>query len=188
MLVYHREKEDETTMQIRYFNVLAANLDFDDHDLAENRAGHLSEKQAAKLKLLRKKENRDVITFMLVMLLVCGPLTLVLVMNSIDIFGWICGGLYLCILGVGPVFWYLSHRAITADLNAGRIEAVQGPIQCYEHVVNTKNAHIIYSVRIGDVKFNRVTQEVYTAFRHLEVYTVYYTPHSKHLLAAEAMA
>jgi membrane-anchored glycerophosphoryl diester phosphodiesterase (GDPDase) len=176
----NNEPKDKPTMTTKHDSLLASNLGFDEYDMEENRAGRLSEKQAAALKLLRLKTNLALVAALVMLTVILGPLFMS-TMNWNTAVAVAVAALYLSLAALFYTFMRSTTHAITADLNAEHIEGAQGQIQCY---ISRRS----YTLRMGDVTFSNIAQNVYTAFRHLEVYTVYYTPHSKHLLAAEAVA
>jgi hypothetical protein len=167
-------------MTTKHDSLLASNLGFDARDLAENRAGRLSEKQAMALQAERQKNNNIIAGILLAMTAIFVPVTFAAFNDDGAGTALIVGAVYLGVAALFYTFMRSTTHAITADLNEGRVEAVQGPIQCY-----TSGERTNYNLRIGEVLFANVKQQVYVAFKHLDVYTLYYVPTSKHIVAAE---
>jgi hypothetical protein len=163
-------------------SILATGIGFDDADLDANRAGHLTPKQIERLLAENRTTNQGLVGIMIFLSVIFLGLGL-MGLNDTGNSGiaWVMALVWLGMVALfGSLIW--DNRRVQDEIRQGQVESVQGPVQCY---TGGKNAR--YNCRVGDLIFSGIRQEVYTAFRHLDVYTLYYLPRSKRIVAAEEL-
>lgn len=156
-------------------------LEFTAHDLAANRAGHLSETQLARLHAQRKRSIAIGIIVMLTLAFIA----------SLCIFGGIQGSMVLLIIGIGLTlvsavitgtfarYW----MRLSADIRENTVSAFSGQL---ERIVKPVNQRVItYLVRVGGAEFS-VNKEQFKAFAHEAPYTLYRAKFTGILLSAES--
>lgn len=143
--------------------LLSFGLNFDSHDLMSNRNGRITSRQ---VRLLRDKRDKQ------------SP--------SQSILRRIMGGMFFMIYGVTPQRhqWNL----VGADITATITHDLQGQVRLPEldpHQLKG-SPRSIYQISV-DNKRCKVDRRALRSFQHQASYTVYYAPHSKYALSAEAV-
>ncbi|NWF70857.1 MAG: hypothetical protein HXY40_17365 [Chloroflexi bacterium] len=163
-------------------SILASGLDFTEDDLQANRAGQLSARQAQKLLTRHRNTTQTMLGLMLMATLFFVPLAFFAAIDTRDITpGVLLGAVWLGAIALLSAV-IRSSDAAKVDIANGLVMAVQGPVQCY---TTSSSSSTQYNLRVGELTFERVDQNVYIAFKHLDIYTLYYTPQSKTIVAAE---
>lgn len=184
---------DSATVEIKAANPLMSKLGFSADELTANREGYMTEEQ-------RERLRRELMPYAS---LVMGLSMTVLLIVAYFVIQWLLGlqnlkddGLFLAILviaGLICVPWgmldvAIHQRRTRFDLQKGTVVSVCGPVhlefgwRVLGIRIHTGNRHqlIIEGVRFA------VSESVLLAFHDGTSYCVYYTPHRKIILSAEA--
>lgn len=173
-------------MSAKRQSILASGIGFDETDLLANRSGRLTPRQIDRVRQNRKQSTYGV--------------TALLLMAAVSLVGMVVVGIFVsqrldllwlvAAVTLGLTLYFMAvrggNRRFQTDLERRQVEAVQGAVQCFTS--NTRSAPAEYNLRVGDITFRGVRQETYLAFRHLDVYTLYYLPESKTIVSAEIVA
>ncbi len=167
-------------------NILASGIGFNDADLAANREGRLSEKQAERLLKARRNTVQGMVGIMVLLTVILLPLAVLgqAQTGSAQV-SIVIGLVWLGLMGLFLAI-IRSGQAVQADAWRGQVEIVRGPVQCYTSSQGDSGTQ--YNLRVGDVTFHKVDRDAYIAFKHLDAYIIYYTPQSKQIVAAEPLA
>lgn len=170
----------ETTEQPQ--RTLAGELGFTADDLAANRTGQLSEMQHWRLRARRRRS-----TAVIALVLVIGVLlaTFLLFFGTREggsgILALVGVGVTICnaaLVGVFARYWFRLSGDIRARevlINSGELERVVKPVT--RRVIN-------YIIRVDEAEVF-VSKEAFELFEHEAPYTLYRTPYTGALLAAE---
>ncbi|MBL8162609.1 MAG: hypothetical protein JNJ61_11535 [Anaerolineae bacterium] len=161
--------------------ILARSIGFDDDDLRQNRAGRLSVAQAQRLQSAQTKTGYGLIGVAGLLSLLMLPIALGVASSGDILSGLIIGFIGLGIIGALVMISRQDARKLAADIASGHVETAQGLIQCY----TTSSESTRYNLRMGELLFMNVPQTLYIGFKHLEPYTLYYTPNTLQIVAAE---
>ncbi len=171
-----------TDSEIQPPSTLAEALEFDDSDLAANRAGRLSDHQRARL---RQSWYRGLgISFGLIAF---GVLTA----TAFLFLGWRTQTTVLTLVGITLTFFnaavvgllaqaYLRYRG---DTQAGTVTKLEGSA-ARTLKINERARSAAYFVKIGEQEL-RVNKPVFNAFHDHGVYCIYRAATSKQILSAE---
>ncbi len=173
-------------MTNKHHSILAAGIGFDENDLEAKRNGRLTRQQAERLLEKRKQSTLNTTWWLLPGGVVLGGLFLVGAVSTRQLaFAFLAGG-----VGLGLILYFRgvhsAEKRLREAIARGVVEAGQGAIQCSSS--NDGKYGTSYRLRLGDLQFDYVSQEVYLAFRHLDGYTLYYLPQSKTIVSAEALS
>lgn len=167
-------------------NILASGIGFDEADLAANREGRLSEKQAERLLKARRNTVQGMVGIMVLLTVILLPLAVLgQAQTGSPQVSIVIGLVWLGLMGLFLAI-IRSGQAVQVDVRRGQVEAVRGAVQCYTS--SKGESGMQYNLRVGDLTFNRVERDAYIAFKHLDAYIIYYTPQSKQIVAAERLA
>lgn len=155
-------------------------LRFSPADLQANRQGKLSQRQAARMLALRRRNSA--LAAPLFLLLVCAATALLYG-------GQVGGNRLLSGTGFGLIvlnallsgFVGRSWMRIGSDLRAGAVEVLAGDV---ERVLRRGRAGDNYLLRIDGASLF-VSREVFRGFEHEAPYHIYRTSHARVLLSAE---
>ncbi len=152
-------------------------IGFSSEDVAENRAGKLTDRQRGRL-------NRKLIFSVLVFIWV-----IVLMVVALMILGLVEGGALarLFVFAVSGAF--LGARGLTIwqtykDMSAGKVEMIEGIAQT--HPARQNNGRRRYRVQIGDMTFWLLAREQRNFHDGLR-YKVYYAPNTKLVVGVEIL-
>jgi hypothetical protein len=168
-------------MSTRPDPILARSIGFDDDDLRQNRAGRLSARQAQKLQSAQVNQGHGLIGVVVLISVFMLPITIGVISSGDIVSGLIIGLLWLGISGALVTISRQDARKLAADIANGRVETAHGLVQCY----TSGSEKVRYNLRMDDLIFESVPQSVYIGFKHLEPYTLYYTPTTRQIVAAE---
>jgi hypothetical protein len=164
---------------------LAYGLHFDGSDLAANRAGYLSERQAFEL-LDRKKGywiDTSIACVRGIILLCVGPLAFAFLEPSMLFPVFV-------LLFFAGYFAYLAWQKrktniqIENDFSQGAVAVSSGRVILDTRQRGKSGANIEYTLTIGNDTF-KLDKQAFLRFKHLEHYTVYFAPLSRVILSAE---
>ncbi len=164
---------------------LARALNFIEEDVSANREGRMTVMQYAKLRHYIKDELKWSIVgipFFVGLILLLG-FSLSTGRGVVD---FAAGVIYLLafLAAVVLVRLVLSiRRGYLADLNEGRIKAVQGKVTINR---TEDGSRILIPIEDGCIGFN-ISREAASVFREGEVYRIYYAPRCHYLLSAESV-
>jgi len=84
---------------------------------------------------------------------------------------------------------FQNWQFLGVDVGVGAVASISGPVtlstqQSGGVLARLRGGTTAYTIRVAGSQF-QVSQPVYMCFRNLDYYTVYYTPQSRYLLAAE---
>lgn len=155
-------------------------MQFDEEDLAQNRAGQLGDNQRQRLQNLQMRA---------LLIGAGGFFGFALLATTFLFFGQENGSLILYLAGVfitilNAIFIGMFARQwmrLRADLSDNAIEVIQGQM---ERVVKPDSRMNNFMLRIQGQEFY-VKKDLFKLFRHEVDYTLYRAPHSRVLLAAE---
>lgn len=157
-------------------------LGFHSGDLAANRAGRLSEDQHGRLRAMRLRSGLIGGGLFLLFALIATGLLFVAQQHDTPILGLV--GLLVTVANVIIVGMFgRGWMRLSADLRRGNVAATSGPM---ERVLRPAGRLHNYALRINGVEFV-VNKETFKLFRHEIPYTLYSTPYSHILLAAEPL-
>lgn len=154
-------------------------LNFDDDDLAANRAGDFSSDQIERLKTAQARS-------MPVFWGMCMSVFIMLVIGFV-FRGFILDMLVLFapIAGIFALLEYLlSYRAYHRDFEYG-VASIQGQLQFLQPkdaLLSAERSPV--GIRVGDVSFLLLPPQV-DVFREGDIYILYYAPRTNSLLSAE---
>lgn len=159
----------------KYEDVLMAALKFDEGDLEANRAGGYSKPQQRQLRRLRASHALAIAVLLMGTAVITLPIAV-----SVDPSG---AALLLIFTGLF-LFAALAFAAarifgFSGDLRDG-VRVTEGRVQ----LDTTGGDASEFFVKLDSLKF-KVKKAVFLAFKNGDPYRVYYTPHSKSILAAE---
>jgi hypothetical protein len=170
-------------MKSKRDSILATGIGFDETDLDANRAGHLTQNQIERLLAESKATSQGLVGVMIFLSVIFLGIGLTGITDPGNSgLAWVMALVWLGMVALFGSVIRDNHR-VQDEIQQAQVEAVQGPVQCY---TGGKNGR--YNCRVGDLVFSSIRQEVYIAFRHLDVYTIYYLPRSKRIVAAEALS
>ncbi len=161
--------------------ILARSIGFDDDDLRQNRAGRLSAAQAQRLQSAQTKTGYGLIGVAGLLSLLMLPIALGVASSGDILSGLIIGFIGLGIIGALVMISRQDARKLAADISDGQVKRALGLVQCY----TSGSKATRYNLRIDDLIFENVPQSLYIGFKHLEPYTLYYTPNTLQIVAAE---
>lgn len=161
--------------------ILAKSIGFDDDDLRQNRAGRLSMSQANRLQSTQQNTSYGLIGAALLISIFMLPIIIEVMRSGGILPGLIMGLIWLGITGALVTISRRDAGKMAADLANARVEKAQGIVQCY----TSGSKATRYNLRMGDLLFENVPQNLYIGFKHLEAYTLYYTPQTHRIVAAE---
>jgi hypothetical protein len=167
-------------------------LGFDHEDLAANRRGHLSPKQAKRIKNTQRLHS---------VLFAGAGIVAVLVITSLfstfatpsNRFGNTTAKIGLPAVGLGFIAW--GSFKISAQKADQTVQCVRGRVRFIkvEKVIPEKKPNGLwlyrsisdYELRVGNRAFENVNQKIFSALKEQDIYTFYYTKESKDILSAE---
>ena len=153
-------------------------MQFDHHDLSDNRAGKLGMGQIARLKQYQRRNLAIGVTGFLLLTLTATTLlyfgSRTAIFTGLGIFATLLNALLVGMFG-------RQHIRLQIDIRKGEIEALRGRL---ERVIKPDRRVGNYMIRVDSAEFY-VKKELFTRFQHDEPYVLYRAPYSKVLLAAE---
>jgi hypothetical protein len=156
-------------------------LGFTAEDLAQNRAGQMSEIQRYNLSVRRQ---RAVVTGIVILLLVTFVATFLIFIGGrqdspiLTVIGIGVTILNAVLAGIFARYWF----RLSADISSGTAQAASGTL---ERVIKPVNRRVMnYVIRVGEAEVF-IPREVFDVFAHRTPYTIYRTPHTGTLLSAE---
>ena len=163
-------------------SALMTAMQFSEADLAENRRGALSPKQAARLQSSRQRQL--IVALVLFVSLVIAATVLIYTgqRSGNPILG-LAGAALILINAVVVGTMGRGYMRVGGDLRPGNIEVLAGHS---ERVLQRGRQRDNYLIRIDGASL-RVTQEIFLGFQHERPYRVYRAPHSGLLLSAEPL-
>jgi hypothetical protein len=152
-------------------------------DIDANRAGQMSTLQVERLARPQEDQGGWGVG-VLALLLLFGCTVIAGKMNEVkgargDIGSTVA--IMLCTVAVMGLLGLAAAGSLTDDIRNKRIEVIQGSVQCRSY---THKGEMSYRVSIGRKSF-LLHHDLYEAFVDGEIYTLYYTPLSEILMAAE---
>lgn len=163
-------------------HLLAQAIGFSDVDLSANRDGKLSISQVA---MLKRRRDRVMYIAIVAFFGLTILATLFLFIGSKP-----DGSVILTVIGIGLTIcnalvvgiFFRAWLRMNADIQVGCVLAVTGKL---ERVLKPFNRRVMnYMIRIETVEMY-VTKEMFKAFEHHAVYTLYWTPYNRILVSAE---
>lgn|GEM_PF-1393222 len=159
----------------KYEERLMSAFDFDEHDLAANQSGHLSQKQIIQLQSARNREIYRLALPAIVSLLI-----------ALGFFRYTASVIaFLVVVAVAITMMLAINvpklRRWRADLLGGDILAAEGRI---ELSLNTRQRKAEYFLRVGGVWLT-INKAKFLALKNGDPYRVYYTRCAKRILAVE---
>jgi hypothetical protein len=159
----------------KYEERLMSTFAFDEDDLAANQAGHLSQKQAIRLKSARNSEIYRLVLPAFVSLLIA--LGFFRYTASIIVFLTVVAIAILMMLAInGPKLYRWR-----ADLLEEAILSAEGRIYLS---LDTRRKKVGYFLRLGGVWLS-IDKAKFLALKNGDPYRIYYTRRTKHILAVE---
>ena len=172
-------------------------FDFNEGDLAANRSGRLSPRQAERLKGMHKSYQGNYVTRAVI---VVGALALVAIAAFFllsDGFGSASiGALIRGVLVIGLVLFLVYQRA-NKKVDTG-VRKAQGPVnivkvekEVIDHARGAGKNRIyrkriqVYEMRVGGTTFDNVSEDLPNLIQNGDEYTFYYTGHPFTILSAE---
>ena len=163
---------------------LATEIGFTADDLAANRAGELSERQAYTLRLRRR---RSIAIGLVILLVVIFVATLFLFAGTREggsvILSIIGVALTVCnaaLMGVFARYW----MRLTGDIQRGEAMAYTGEL---ERVLKPVSRRVVnYMIRVEEAEVF-VSKEAFELFEHEAPYTIYRAPYTGPLLSVERL-
>lgn len=157
-------------------------MGFTQADLEANRAGNLSESQAARLKAMRRRNSLIgtglffLFVFIATLLIFLGQMNQNAILSAI-------GGLLTVLNAVMIGMFARSYLRLSADLNDGNVQILSGQL---ERILRRGRQGDSYLLRINAVSIY-VSKDIFLQFKHEASYHLYRTAHSHLLLSAEAL-
>lgn len=163
--------------------ILANGLKFDAYDLVANRNNDLTERQQNTLMWQRAGAFWGFMFFA-----VLGNLALAFVLDVFiqlmifrdnpDPWPYVFGFLFMLILLISRIILETNtqYSRINKDMGAGIVAIQTGTV-----ILDMSKPNII---KMNDEEFN-ISHEGFLRFKHLEHYTIYYTPYAKIIVSAE---
>ena len=177
--------------------LLAQALQFDRDDLTANRAGWLTVRQETHLTEQQRTAQRWMITFGGAAIGVAVSWSLASTLADIQVELLVLGAVLILfalvqLLSIVQVH-FQNWQALGIDVEVGAVASISGPVVLSTQpnasgpLSRLRGSATTYMISVAGSQF-QVAQQVYTAFRNTDYYTVYYTPQSRQVLSAEVIA
>lgn len=155
-------------------------LDFDDADLAANREGKLSLRQAERLRATRQRNVRIGAALVLALIVISSGLLYLAAAQKSLILNLVGVGVTLCnaaLLGVNV----RGILRLSSDIDRGEVQTLTGRVK---HTIRVTGRVATYIVRIDQQELV-LTKPVFFALREDQRYRLYRSPEARVLLAGE---
>lgn len=156
-------------------------LGFTADDLAQNRAGRLSEMQDYRLRVRRQRAALIGVGIVLVAAVIATGFIFVGRREANGILSLVGIGVTLCSAALTGVFTRYWLR-LNADIRGGKVLAAAGTLQRVVKPLSRSVAN--YAIKIGEAEIF-VSREAFEAFEHQQPYTLYRAPYTGTLLSVE---